>query len=341
MSAGERMAAEMAQQPDVLAGLGRRRDQLVERVRGALPERPAGVALLARGSSDHAAVYGRYILEQASGRPVALAAPSLYTVYGAETDYSSWIVVAVSQSGRTPEIVTVLDHMREGGACTVAVTNEADSPLAGAADALLDLSAGEELAVPATKTFTAQVAAFAILAEALGPVPWAPEAWERLPGAVSTILADADAARAAAARIGDARGLISVARGYLFCVALECALKLKETTAILAEGYSAADFRHGPIAVVEQGLPVVTFAVAGPAFDDVEQLAGEVRERGGQVIAVADTPDADLPLPADVPEALAAIPAAVRAQQLAWALALARGIDPDAPFALRKVTPTT
>jgi glucosamine--fructose-6-phosphate aminotransferase (isomerizing) len=340
MSAGAQMAAEMAQQPGVLGALAARREDLVARVRAVLPERPAGVALVARGSSDHAAVFGRYVLEQASGRPVALAAPSLSTLYGVRTDYRSWVVVAVSQSGRTPEIVTMLERMKAAGACTVAVTNEAGSPLAQAADALVELEAGEELAVPATKTFTAQVAAFAILAEALGPVPWDGAAWDRLPNAVEEILADGGAARAAAQRIGGARGMICVARGYLYCVALEAALKLKETTSILAEGYSAADFRHGPIAVVDRGLPVLTFAVAGPAQEDVERLAGEVRERGGQVLSVGDGDRVDLPAGGGIPEALATIPAAVRAQQLAWALALARGVDPDAPFALSKVTAT-
>jgi glucosamine--fructose-6-phosphate aminotransferase (isomerizing) len=271
---------------------------------------------------------------------VALAAPSLHTLYGVETDYSGYVAIAVSQSGHTPEIVDVLGRMRAAGACALAVTNGEDSPLAAQADAAVVLGAGDERAVPATKTFTAQVAAFALAAEAIGPVPWAPGDWAVLPAAVEEILADEVPARSAAAAIGDARGLVAVARGYLYAVALEAALKLKETTSLLAEGYSAADFRHGPIAVVDAGMPVLAFSASGPAAADVAELSGEVRARGGRVFTVSDAEGADLPRPAGVPEGLAAIPATVRAQQVARELALHRGIDPDSPFGLRKVTPT-
>jgi len=161
-----------------------------------------------------------------------------------------------------------------------------------------------------------------------------------LPGAVEEVLADPGPATAAARTIGDAPGLIAVARGYLYCVALEAALKLKETTSILAEGYSSADFRHGPIAVVDRDVPVLAFAVNGPAAADVRELVDGLRPRGGPVLVVGDSDGADLSLPAGVPEALAPIPAVVRAQQLARALALERGIDPDAPFGLSKVTET-
>lgn len=338
--AGALMAAEMAEQPAVLAGLAERREELVARVRSVLPGGPVRVVIVARGSSDHAAVYGRYVLEHASRAPVALAAPSLHTLYGVQTDYSGYVAIAVSQSGHTPEIVDVLGRMRAAGACTLAVTNGGDSPLAGEADAAVVLGAGDERAVPATKTFTAQVAAFALVAEAIGPVPWAPGDWLALPGAVEEILADETPAQSVAAAIGDARGLVAVARGYLYAVALEAALKLKETTSLLAEGYSAADFRHGPIAVVDAGLPVLSFSAAGPAAADVAALADEVRARGGRVFTASDSAGADLPVPAGVPEGLAAIPATVRAQQVARELALHRGIDPDAPFGLRKVTPT-
>jgi glucosamine--fructose-6-phosphate aminotransferase (isomerizing) len=334
------MAAEMAEQPAVLEALAARREELLAGVRAVLPPGRVRVVIVARGSSDHAAVYGRYVLEHASRAPVALAAPSLHTIYGVDTDYSGYVAIAVSQSGHTPEIVTVLDRMRASGACALAVTNGADSPLAAAAHAAVTLRAGDERAVPATKTFTAQVAAFALIAEAIGPVPWGPQDWQSVPRAVEEVLADDAPPRSVAAGIGDARGLIAVARGYMYGVALEAALKLKETTSLLAEGYSAADFRHGPIAVVDAGLPVLAFSAAGPAAADVAELADEVRGRGGRVFTVSDAPGADLALPAGVPEGLAPIPATVRAQQLARELALHRGIDPDAPFGLRKVTPT-
>jgi len=341
---GAQMAAEMAEQPRVLAALAARRGDLVAEVRAALgADAPAGIVLVARGSSDNAAVFGRYVLELATHRPVALAAPSLITRYGARDRLDGWLAVGVSQSGRTPEIVSVLESYGSSGARTVAITNDRDSALAHAADATIDTAAGTEQAVPATKTVTSQVAAFAVLAEALAGddharLPWDAAGWDALPDAVAALLADEQPARSAAAAIGDAQGLVAIARGLLLGAALEAALKVKEMTGILAEGASAADFLHGPIAVVRRELPVLTLAAGGPAAADVAELATAARERGGRVLAIA--PDGDLPIPATIGEGLSAITAIVRAQQLARELSLLRSIDPDAPFGLSKVTAT-
>lgn len=331
----------MAAQPEVLSTLADRREELIARVREVAPESLAGIVLVARGSSDNAAVYGRYVLELSAGRPVALAAPSLHTLYKARSDYRGYLAVAVSQSGRTPEIVTVTERLRAAGAATVAVTNEADSPLAAAAEALVDLGAGEEQAVPATKTYTATVAAFAIIAEAFGECPWGEADWQRLPAAVAEVLDDDDRPERAARVLADVPGTITVGRGFMFSTALEAALKLKETTSILAEGFSAADLRHGPIAVIEQEFPVIAFTAPGPAAADMAALIGEVRERGAHVLEAAVDRDVDLPLPDGLAEAFVPLPAVVRAQQVARALALLRGLDPDSPEGLRKVTPTT
>jgi glucosamine--fructose-6-phosphate aminotransferase (isomerizing) len=334
------MAAEMLDQPAVLAALAERRGEIAERARAARPEPLHGTVLVARGSSDHAAVYGRYLLEPATGRPVGLAAPSLYTLYDAPVDYRGFLVVAASQSGRTPEIATMVQRLGAAGARTLAVTNEPDSPLAAAADAEVDLRAGVERAVPATKTFTATTLAFAILAEALGPVPWSDDDWGRLPGAVATVLADPEPADRVAAAIGDATGLITVARGYCYPMALEAALKLKETAELLAEGYSSADLRHGPTAVVSAGFPVLAMSTAGPAAADVADLLTVLRARGAAVHEIADRPDAELPIPSGLAEPFGAIVAIVRAQQVALALARLRGLEPDAPRGLSKVTLT-
>lgn len=335
---GALMAAEMDEQPAVLARLIERREDIVALVRRHLPDPLRGLVLVARGSSDHAAVYGRYVMEYAAGLPVALAAPSLHTLYGARVDYRGYLAVAISQSGRTPEIVTVLEQLKRAGAAGVAVTNETASPLADAADAVIDLEAGEERAVPATKTFTAQLAAFAFLAEALVPAPWEPDAWPLVPEAVAAVLANRAPAEKVAAAVGNSRGLIAVGRGFLFGIALETALKLKETSSILAQGYSAADLRHGPIAVIEQAFPVIAFVLPGPAQRDMEDLGRLLVARGAQLFRVG--PGGELPVPSNLPEALAAFPATVRAQQVAHALALHRGLDPDRPEGLTKVTPT-
>lgn len=332
------MAADMAAQPAVLRALAERRAEVIGSLRGP---RPAGVVVVARGSSDYAAIFGRYVLEAATGRPVALAAASLQTLYGVEPRLGGWLAVGISQSGRTPEITTVLERYRRAGARTVAVTNEPDSPLAGAASASIPLGAGEEGAVPATKTFTAQLAAVALLAEALGPVAWGDADWLRLPGLVEEVLAETGPAERAAAALGDAHELVAVGRGYLMCVALEAALKLRESTGVRAEGWSAADFRHGPVTVARGDLPLLAVSASGPAAADVEELAAELELVGTPVLRLADRPDADLPYPGDLAEPLCALPAAVRAQQLALAVARLRGLDPDEPPGLRKVTPTT
>jgi glucosamine--fructose-6-phosphate aminotransferase (isomerizing) len=335
------MAAEMGEQPRVLAALAARRGELTAHVRGALgATAPAGIVLVARGSSDNAAVFGRYVLELATHRPVALAAPSLVTRYGVQDRLDGWLAVGVSQSGRTPEIVTALEFMRANGAITIAVTNDAESPLAQSAELALTLGAGPERAVPATKTFTAQLAIFALLAEAMGPVPWSETDWAAIPHAVEAVLADPAPAGPVAAAIGDARAAVVLARGFLFSVALEAALKLKETTSLLAWADSTADFRHGPIAVVDSELPVLALSANGPCAVDVAEITDDIRARGGHVLSIADTPGADLPIPAGVPEALATVAATVRAQQLALALARHRGLDPDTPAGLSKITAT-
>jgi glutamine---fructose-6-phosphate transaminase (isomerizing) len=331
------MRADMAAQPAVLAGLAERRAELRSALAG--PE-PAGVVIVARGSSDYAAIFARYLLEGVTGRPVALAAPSLVTLYGGEPRLAGWLALGISQSGRTPEIVTVLERYGAAGARAVAVTNDPDSALAAAADVQIELGAGEELAVPATKTFTAQLAAVALVGEALGPVPWSDGDWERLPGVVEDLLGDPGPAERAAEALGDADELIAVGRGYLMCVALEAALKLREAARVRAEGWSAADFRHGPVTVAGGDIPLLAVSAAGPAAADVEELATRLEQAGTRVLRLADAPEAALPYPSALAEPLCTLPATIRAQQLALALALRRGIDPDDPPGLRKVTPT-
>src|SRR4051794_5096920 len=317
------MQSEMAEQPARLAALIDRADEIA-----ALVTRPAcGSTIVARGSSDHAGVYGRYLLEAASGRPAGLAAPSLHTLYRAPVDFSGYLAIAVSQSGATPEIVTALAGMQEAGAAGLAITNDPHSPLADAAAATVALEVGEERAVPATKTVTATLAAFALLARGLGSAML--DELPRVPEWVAGVLADPAPAEAIADALKHADRLICVGRGFMLGAALEAALKLKETTMVSAEGFSSADLRHGPIAIVE-GMPILAFVADGPARADMAELVDDLRGRGADVHELAF----------DMPEALAPIPAVVRAQQIALALARLKGLDPDAPRGLNKVTVT-
>jgi glutamine---fructose-6-phosphate transaminase (isomerizing) len=326
------MVAEMREQPEVLGRLARRFDEHADRVRAIVPERLAGVVFVARGSSDHAAVYGRYLAEIAGGRPSGLAAPSLITVYDAAVDYDGYLVVALSQSGATPEIVTVSERLRAAGARTVAIVNDPASPLADAVEVVVPIDAGAERAVPATKTVTGQLLAVAAVAAALGPVPFDRRALATLPDTVAALLEDPAEPKALTSAWAAADRLFVLARGLLHPAALEAALKIKETARILAEGISTADFRHGPIAAVDRDVPVVVFEHSGPTAKDVREIAGGLAARG--------VPVGSLHLPDAVPEALAAVPAIVRGQQLALELALARGLDPDAPAGLSKITAT-
>jgi glutamine---fructose-6-phosphate transaminase (isomerizing) len=337
---GTLMAAEMAEQPARLRQLLGRYTAIAERVRGAVPEPLTGITLVARGSSDNAAVYGRYLLEAATGKPISLAAPSLHTLYDVDVDYSGQLVIAVSQSGATPEIVRTLEALQEAGGTGLAITNDPAGPLAYAAGQTLDLDVGVERAVPATKTVTGQLTAFAIIAAALGRPPFTEGQLFAIPDSVQAVLDDLGPATAAAHELMGASQLIIVARGYLFAAALEAALKIKETCSLLADGYSAADLRHGPIAAVTRDLPVVALCASGPARADVASLVAEMRARQANVLVVGDAGDADVSLPSDVPEPLTPIVAVVRGQQLAYELATALGYDPDRPPGLSKVTAT-
>lgn len=355
--AGQQVRAEMGEQPDVLAGIVAERAAMHERLRAALPQRLRGICLVARGSSDNVAIQARYLLELATGLPVSMAAPSLVTRYHARLDTDGYLVVALSQSGRTPEIVAVATAMRDQGASVVAVTNEADSPLAEASAVTLSVGTSKELAVPATKTVTGQLALVTLLAEAVGAgiaeYTGGDAAWQALPGTVRDVLLDTEPIDRAVDVLLPHRSAIHLARGLTYAAAMEGALKSKETSRRVHDGYSSADFLHGPLTVAGPDVPVVAYGVPGPVLDDVVDTARRAADLGSPVIGVgspelvagmsagdgAATAIA-VPVAASVGEALATIPLVVRGQQLAIHTTLALGMDPDSPEGLNKVTAT-
>jgi len=333
------MATEMAAQPQVAAGLIARRSRIMEALTAVLPERPVGLTLVARGTSMNAAVYGRYVLELAARRPVAVVAPSIVTVYGAEVDYRGWVAVATSQSGRTPEIITLISRLRRQGAVAVGITNDPYSPLAEAVDVVMDLGAGEERAVPATKTFTATAIAFALLSELWGPA-LSMTAWQTLPTAIRSVVDDLGPAEAATDLIERAGEILCIGRGLAFPMALETALKVRETAGANAAAYSSADVRHGPLAAADHQDVALLFATDGAAGLNTLQLQDVLHARGVRQLVIGEVEGAGLWTPAGLPEPLAVIPMAVRGQQLALLLAERRGLDPDRPHGLSKVTMT-
>ena len=330
---GELMAAEMAAQPEVLARVIARAPADAAAVHAVVPDPLAGVVFLARGSSDNAAVFGRYLVELCAGRPAGLAAPSLYTRYHATEDWRGFLVVALSQSGATPEIVSTCRAMRAAGARVLGITNEPGSPLADTVDVLLETGAGPELAIPATKTVTTQFAVLVTVATALRVAAGAEGSLAGLPGAMAAVLEDHEPARRLADRWQGLDRLVVAGRGLAYAAALETALKVKETTGILAEGISTADLLHGPIAAVYAGAPVLLVDGGGPADADLTDLRALLASREAEAES--------LPVPAGLTETAHVITAIARGQQLAMELALARGTDPDTPAHLSKVTATT
>ena len=341
------MAREIAEQPEALA----RTLEALRPLRPALHHLSAerrSVLFVARGSSDNAAVYGRYLLEVYAGRPAALAAPSVATHYGARLDLSDAVVVAVSQSGETEEIVETQAWARRCGAATVAVTNGAASSLARQADIALVTLAGPERAVPATKSYTTQLAAVAVLATALAPDPLRLDAdLDRVPAEVERLIAERAGVDDAVETLTGARETLVSGRGLAFGTALEVALKLEETCLRPVRGLSYADLRHGPIAVVDQDLVAVLVAAAdGPMLGGMTELAGDLRGRGARA-TVGIGGDSGFTAACDVavagprlPEVVAPLALVVPGQLVVESLARRLGLDPDAPRGLKKVTQT-
>jgi glutamine---fructose-6-phosphate transaminase (isomerizing) len=343
--AGTWMAAEVREQP---AALRRTVDALLPRVTevAALAAGTRQVLFVARGSSDAAAHYGRYLCEVGAGRLAASASPSVATLYRRRLDLAGVLAVALSQSGRTGEIVETLAWARDCGARTVAITNDGGSPLAAAAELALVTAAGPERALPATKTYTTQLAALVVLALGLGADPALGAALRRVPDAVDTALGTAAAAAELAARLSDVDGVVVSGRGFASSTAWELSLKIRETCAIDASGLSYADLLHGPIAVVGPGTAALLVAAAdGPVLPGVLALAGRLRAAGAPVYGIGGGPalaaacTAALPGP-DLPEALAPLALVVPGQLTVEALSRRLGLDPDAPGGLAKVTQT-
>ena len=338
---GRQMDLEMAQQPAVLAALGERLPELSQQIHDRVRGGVAGVAFLARGSSDNAALLGRYTVELHTGLPTCLVAPSLQSAYGSRpSGFAGWLVVAVSQSGQTPEIVNLASTFADVGAIVIGITNDERSELAAQADIAITLGAGDELAVPATKTVTAQMMAMMAIAGGLsgGSIPDFHA--NQVSDAVAQILADTASVETAAIRLSQVDRLAVVGRGLVFPAARETALKLQETTGVMAQGFSTADFRHGPIAVCGPGAPAVLLTGNGPADQDTRELIGILDTRRAESILIGPAGTGARIIIPTLDGAADCLLSTVRGQQLALALCRARGIEPDHPLGLSKVTLT-
>jgi glucosamine--fructose-6-phosphate aminotransferase (isomerizing) len=310
--------------------------------------RPRFAVIAARGSSDNAALYAQYLFGIRNQLAVALATPSAITLYDARPNYQDALVIAISQSGRSPDIVAVVDEARRQGAPTIVLTNDTDSPLAAAADHAIDIEAGPELATAATKTYTTELLAVTLLSGALDQFS-ASEADEvaRLPELMAAAQSVEDDADAIAQSHADRTRCVVLGRGYCYATARELALKLQEMAQLLAVPYSTADFEHGPMALAERGFAVLAVAPSGPPLDAQRDVLEQLRDvHGAQVLVISDDAaaraiDRGLALPAGVPGWLSPIVDILPGQLYAYHLTRARGLDPDRPRTISKVTETT
>jgi glucosamine--fructose-6-phosphate aminotransferase (isomerizing) len=341
------LESEIREQPEVLQRLLEEERTNIEQVADAIRKlAPNFIVLAARGSSDNAARYGQYMFGTANGLTVALATPSLFTLYKQPPRMDGALVLGISQSGQSPDIVSVLEEGRRQGVLTVAITNDPHSSLAEVAEHTICLHTGPERSVAATKTYTASLMALAMLSTALGEDTKRSRALEALPDLISGVLTSAPDVINAAERYRYADTCVVVGRGYNYATAYEIALKLKELTYILAEPYSSADFQHGPLALVEHDFPVVAIVPEGRTAGELVELFRQLKEQGAELVIISARRDAlglaqtPLRLPAEVPDWLSPLVSVVPGQLFALGVALAKGFDPDHPRGLRKVTLT-
>ncbi len=342
------LLSEIHEQALVLENLLTSQARQIERIGLAIiKQAPKFVFLAARGTSDNAGRYANYVWGSMNRLPVALATPSLFSLYQAPPRLKDALVVGISQSGQSPDIVSVLEEGRRQGSATLAITNEPDSPLAQTADWVIDIQAGIETAVAATKTYTAELMAIAMLSAAMLDQPGMQSSLRQVPGWVQQVLEHGDTIAQLAERYRFMERCVVLGRGYNYATAFEWSLKLKELTYVIAEPYSSADFQHGPIAILETGFPVMVVNPSGKIFDNFMPLLQKMRqEQQAELVIISDQSGAlalaqsPMPIPAGIPEWLSPLVAIVPAQLFTHALTRVKGWDTEAPRSIRKVTET-
>jgi glucosamine--fructose-6-phosphate aminotransferase (isomerizing) len=338
---------EIFEQPQVIRQILVEELEPINRLAGDLRGTFQYVMIAARGTSDNAARYAQYLFGAHNHLPVALATPSLYTLYGEPPRLDGALVIGISQSGQSPDILEVIRTGRAAGRPTIAITNDPRSPLADTADHTIQLHAGQELAVAATKTYTSSLAAMALLSTLLDSQSRERlEQLKRVPDLMEETLAGLDPLRQRIERYRYMSHCAMVGRGFNYATAFEIALKTKELTRVVAEPYSSADFRHGPIAMVADGFPVLVIAPTSQVSRDIEDLLAELEPLHPELLLITDKQElfglAELafPIPPGLPEWLTPLLTVLPGQIFAMDLAQAKGYDPDRPHGLHKITET-
>ncbi|MEN8165167.1 MAG: SIS domain-containing protein [Acidobacteriota bacterium] len=342
------LRSEIHEQPAVLEGLLRASKDHADEIARTIKKRGVpSIFLAARGTSDNAGLYAKYLWGSMNRLPVALAAPSLFTTYQTPPSIQGSLVVGISQSGQSPDIVSVVAEGRRQGALTLAITNDPASPLAGEADMVLETMAGPERSIAATKTYTTQLLAIALLSVAMRGEVEQFEALTSIPELIGKTLALEPVIEQAAQRYRYMSQCVVIGRGYNYATAYEWSLKLKELTYVVAEPYSSADFQHGPIAIVSDGFPVLAVVPQGAVCEEVSSmLSNLVEERMAELVAVSNDPKildlatTAIPLPDDLPEWISPLVGIVPAQLFCYHLTRAKGHNTEKPRGLNKVTRT-
>ncbi|MDM8519106.1 SIS domain-containing protein [Anaerolineales bacterium HSG6] len=347
MTINSHLHKEIHQQPEVLQTLLNNERDVVQQLATAIKERDiTHVIIAARGTSDNAARYAKYLLGAVNGMVVTLATPSLFSIYNQPPRFGNALVMGISQSGKSPDIVAVLAEARKQGALTAAISNFADSDLAKQADYVIKLNAGEEKSVAATKTYTTSLTAIAALSASLSDTD---EMWENLgqiPSIVETTLGMSSEIIRSTERYRYMEHCVVIGRGYNYATAFELALKLKELTYTIVEPYSSADFQHGPLALIEQGFPVIIVAPTGVVLPEMQSFMRTLTEHGAELITISDDKETldlsrvPLTLPTNVPEWLSPLVSIIPGQLFAMHLAHTRDYSLDTPRGIRKVTET-
>lgn len=341
------LSREIAEQPHVISRLLDQELANIEHIAEVIRQRaPQYIVIAARGSSDNAARYGQYLFGVMNQLQVALATPSLFSLYQKPPSLEKALVLAISQSGQSPDIRAVLAEGRRQGALTVALTNDAESPLAEASEYTIQLHAEKEKSVAATKTYTASLMALAVLSATLSQSQEHLRVLKEVPSYMTSVLNAAESTIRATERYRYMEACVVNSRGFNYATAYELALKLKELTYILAEPYSSADFKHGPVALVEHGFPVLAIVPDGPLSEEMLAFLKDLREREAELVVISALREAltlaqtQLPLPTGIPEWLSPMVAIIQGQLFALGLTLAKGFDPDHPRGIVKVTRT-
>ena len=340
--------SEIFEQPERLASLVEHQKQTVLEIAKAIQSDNVQYAFLAaRGTSDNAGRYANYLWGAHNRLPLALATPSLFTYYQTPPRLQNALVIGVSQSGQSPDIVSVVEEGRKQGCLTLAITNVPDSPLAKAADLVLDIQAGAEKAVAATKTYTTELMAIAMISAALAN---SQERWNELSSvskwADQTLALDDQIAQMAQ-RYRYMSHCVVLGRGFNYATAFEWALKLKELTYLIAEPYSSADFQHGPIAMVEGGFPVLAVAPHGKVQESMREMLTRLRkQKKAELVVISDDEgvlalaQSPIQLPSQIPEWLTPLVGIIPAQLFACHLTEVKGYDTETPRSITKVTET-